>query len=210
VTEQPFIAVTGMGVAMSTPDQCRLQVALTCMTETAAEALTKCAEMASTAIAALGEVTLEQRDVQTGGLSVHDYHDQTRQRVTAKIGSYQLDITVQPIDGVGSVLAALGSSAGDGLQIRGIQLCVRDQEPLKSEARRLAVEDAQKKATELSRAAGFRLGAILALEEDDARSAVPQVRYARAMSASSGPTVPIEPGEVSAVSSITLTYAIAP
>jgi uncharacterized protein len=210
VPEQPFIAVTGMGVAMSTPDQCKLQVALTCMTENAAEALAKCAEMASMAIAAIGEMTLEQRDVQTVGLSVHDYRDQTGQRVTAKMGSYQLDIAVQPVDGVGSVLAALGFSAGDGLQIRGIQLCVRDPEPLKSEARRLAVEDAQKKARELSQAAGFRLGVILALEEDDVRSAVPRGRYARVMAASSGPTVPIEPGDVSVVSSITLTYAIEP
>jgi uncharacterized protein len=210
VPEQPFIAVTGMGVAMSTPDQCKLQVALTCMTEGAADALTECAEMASMAIAAIGEVALEQRDVQAAGLSVHDYHDQSKQRVTAKVASYQLDITVQPIDGVGSVLAALGSSAGDGLQIRGIQLCVRDSDPLRSEARRLAVEDAQKKAMELSQAAGFRLGVILSLEEDDPRSAVPRVRYARVMAASSSPTVPIEPGEVSAVSSITLTYAIEP
>jgi len=210
VPEQPFIAVTGTGVAMSTPDQCKLQVALNCMTENAADALTKCAEMASMAIAAVGEVALEQRDVQTVGLSVHDYHDQSKQRVTAKIGTYQLEIVIQPIDGVGSVLAALGSSAGDGLQVRGIQLSVRDPEPLKSEARRLAVKDAQKKAMELSQAAGFRLGVILALEDDNARSPIPQVRYARAMAASSGPTVPIEPGEVSAVSSITITYAIEP
>jgi uncharacterized protein YggE len=210
VPEQPFIAVTGTGVAMSTPDQCRLQIALNCMTDNAADALTKCAEMASTAIAAVGEVDLEQRDVQTVGLSVHDYHDQSKQRVTAKVGTYQLEIIVRPIDGLGSVLAALGSSAGDGLQVRGIQLSVRDPEPLKREARRLAVDDAQRKAAELSQAAGIRLGVILALEDHDGRSLGPQVRYARTMQASSGPTVPIEPGEVSAVSSISITYAIEP
>ena len=206
--ERPFIAVTGTGVATSTPDQCKLQVALNCMTENAPDALSKCAEMASMAIAAVGEVALEQRHVQTIGLSVHDYHDQNMQRVTAKIGSYQLEIAIQPVDGVGSVLAALGSSAGDGLQVRGIQLCVRDPEPLKKEARRLAVEDAQKKAMEFSQAAGFRLGVVLALEDDAAPSIFPQGRYARVMAASSGPSLPIEPGEVSAVSSIKITYAI--
>jgi uncharacterized protein YggE len=162
------------------------------------------------AIAAVGEVHVEQRDVQTVGLSVHEYHDQSNQRVTAKIGTYQLEVTVRPVDGVGSILAALGTSAGDALQVRGIQLSVRDPEPLRSDARRLAVEDAQKKAVELSQAAGIRLGAILAIEDDNARSRVPQVRYARAMAASSGPTVPIEPGEVSAVSTIMITYAIEP
>ena len=208
--DQPFIAVTGTGVASASPDQCKLQIALNCMDDNAADALTKCAEIASMAIAAIGEVDVEQRDVQTVGLSVHEYHDQSNQRVTAKIGTYQLEVTVRPVDGVGSILAALGTSAGDALQVRGIQLSVRDPEPLRSDARRLAVEDAQKKAVELSQAAGIRLGAILAIEDDNARSRVPQVRYARAMAASSGPTVPIEPGEVSAVSTIMITYAIEP
>jgi uncharacterized protein len=208
VPEKPLVVVSGTGVATGTPDQCRLHVALTCMTENAADALTRCADMASTAIAAVAELPLQQRDVQTVGLSVHDYQDHGNQRVTAKIGTYQLEIVVQPVDGVGSVLAVLGASAGDGLQVHRVQLSVRDAEPLKSEARRLAVEDARKKALEFSQAAGIRLGMILALEEDTARSLVPQGRFVRAMAASAGPTVPIEPGEVSAVSSITITFAI--
>ncbi len=197
-----------MGLATGIPDQCKLQISLNCIDENAADALTKCGEIASLAIAAIGDVNIEQQDVQTVGLSVHDYHDQSKQRVTAKIGTYQLEVTIRPVDGVGSILAAVGSAVGDALLIRGIQLSVRDPEPLRSEARRLAVEDARKKAVELSHAAGIRLGAILALEDDSAQSRIPQVRYARVMAASSNPTVPIEPGEVSVVSSITITYAI--
>jgi uncharacterized protein YggE len=210
VPDQPFLAVVGMGVATGTPDQCKVQIALDCMDDNAVNALTKCAATASIAIAAIGEVDVEHRDVQTVGLSVRDYHDQSKQRVSGMIGTYQLEVTVRPVDGVGSILAALSAAAGDALQVRGIQLGVRDPEPLRSQARRLAVEDAQKKAVELSQAAGIRLGAILAVEDDSARSRVPQVRYARAMAASSGPTVPIEPGEVSSVSTIMITYAIEP
>ncbi len=209
VPDQRFIAVSGIGVASGTPDQCKVRVALSCMTDSAADALSRCAEMASMAIAAIGEIDIEQLDVQTTGISVQDFSDRSKLRGTAKVGTYQLEVIVAPIDGVGSVLAALGSVAGDALQVHGIQLTVRDPEPLKSEARRLAVEDAQKKAGELSRAAGFRLGAILTLEDGNAQSRGPQLHYARVMAASSaGPTVPIEPGEVSAVSTITMTYAI--
>ncbi len=208
--DQPFIAVVGMGVATGAPDQCRLQIALNCMTDNAGDALARCAELAATAIAAIGEADVEECDVQTVGLSVHDFHDQSKQRVTAKIGTYQLSVTVSPIEAVGPILANVGTSAGDALQVREIQLSVRDPEPLKSEARRLAVQDAQKKALELAQAAGIRLGAILALEEDSARPGVPTVRRAMAASGGSSPTVPIEPGEVSAVSMITITYAVGP
>ena len=99
--------------------------------------------------------------------------------------------------------------AGDALAVRGYQLGVRDPEPLRSLARRLAVEDAKRRADELSEAAGIRLGPIVALE--DGAAAPPQAGWrAKAMAASAPSTVPIEPGEVSASSTVTITYAIAP
>jgi uncharacterized protein YggE len=209
VPDQPFIAVVGTGVASASPDQCKLQIALNCMDDNAADALTKCAEMASMAIAAVGDVDVEQRDIRTTGLSLQDFFDQSKQRVTARIATYQLEVTIRPVDGVGSVLAALAASAGDSLQVRGIQLGVRDPEPMRSEARRLAVEDAKRKAAELSQSAGMRLGAILSIEDDRARSQVSS-RLMSGHFAAAATSVPIEPGEVSAVSSIMITYAIEP
>jgi uncharacterized protein YggE len=207
--DQPFIAVVGTGVATGIPDQCKLQIALNSMSENAADALTTCAEIASMAIAAVSAVDVEQRDIRTTGLSLQDFFDQSKQRVTARIATYQLEVTIRPVDGVGSVLAALAASAGDSLQVRGIQLGVRDPEPMRSEARRLAVEDAQRKAAELSQSAGIRLGSILSIEDDRARSQV-SARLSSGLFAAAASSVPIEPGEVSAVSSITITYAIEP
>jgi uncharacterized protein len=210
VPEQPYVAVSGTGVATGIPDQCNLQVALNYMAADAADALTHCADIASMVIAAVREVDVEQRDVQTTGLSLQDHFDQSKQRVTARIATYLLDVTVRPVEGVGRILAALGTSAGDALQVRGIRLSIHDPEPLKREARRLAVGDAQRKALELSQAAGLRLGTILSLEEDGIQSRVPLPRRAMPMSASMASGVPIEPGEVSAVSTVTVTYAIEP
>jgi uncharacterized protein YggE len=209
VPDQPFIAVVGSGVATGIPDQCKLQIALNSMSENAADALTTCAEIASMAIAAVSAVDVEQRDIRTTGLSLQDFFDQSKQRVTARIATYQIEVTIRPVDGVGSVLAALAASAGDSLQVRGIQLGVQDPEPLRREARRLAVEDAQRKAAELSQSAGIRLGSILSIEDDRARSQV-SARLSSGHFAAAATTVPIEPGEVSAVSSIMITYAIEP
>jgi uncharacterized protein len=208
VPDQAFIAVVGTGVATGIPDQCKLQIALNSMKESAAEALTTCAEIASTAIAAIGDVAVEHHDVQTTGLSLQDWFDKDQRSVTARVATYQLEVTIRPVDGVSSVLAALAASTGDALQVRGIRLGVRDPEPMRIEARRLAVEDARRKAVELSQSAGIGLGSILAMEDDGARSQVSYRLASRAMFASGAPNIPIEPGEVSAVSSITVTYAI--
>jgi uncharacterized protein YggE len=210
VSDQPFIAVVGTGVATGIPDQCQLQVALNSTKESAADALATCAELASMAIAAVGAVDVDHHEVQTKGLSLQDSFDQDKRRVTARVATYQLEVTIRPVDGVGTVLAALAASAGDALQVRGIQLGVTDPEPMKSVARRLAVEDARRKATELSQSTGIRLGSILAIEEDGARSQASYRPTSRAMSVTAASGVPIEPGEVSAVSSITITYAIEP
>jgi uncharacterized protein len=209
VVEQAHLTVVGSGVAAGAPDQCQLQVALTCMTDDSAGALSTCAELASKAIAAIGEVDGAQCDVQTTGISVQDFFDKSHQRVTAKVGTYELRITVRPIDSVGSTLTALGAVAGDALAVRGFQLGVRDPEPLRSEARRLAVEDAKRRAVELSSAAGVGLGSLLSLE-DGAGSFPPSPRRATTMSFSTAADVPIHGGEVSASSSVTMTYAIAP
>jgi uncharacterized protein YggE len=210
VTDQPFLAVVGNGVATGIPDQCQLQVALNSMKESATDALATCAEIASMAIAAVGAVDVDHHEVQTKGLSLQDWFDQDKRHVTARVATYQLEVTVRPIDGVGAVLAALAASAGDALQLRGMQLGVTDPEPMRRVARRLAVEDAKRKASELSQSAGVRLGSILAIEDDGARSQASYRLSARAMSVTAASSVPIEPGEVSAVSSITITYAIEP
>jgi len=203
------VTVVGTGIATGTPDQCQLQVALTCTSDDAAIALSTCGELAAKAIAAVGEVDGAHCDVQTTGISVQDFFDKGQMRVTAKIGTYELRVTVRPIGNVGRVLTVLGSVAGDALSTRGFQLSVRDPEPLRRESRRLAVMDARTRAVELSEAAGIDLGPILALE-DGAAPPGPTVRYARTMSFGAAADVPVAPGEVSATSTVTITYAISP
>jgi len=209
VAEQRSVVVTGTGVASGTPDQCRISVALNHMAESAADALAGTAERATTAIAALGDVRAEQCEARTVGLSLQDFFDKAQQTVTARIGSYQLELVVRPIDAAGAVLAVVSAAVGDALQIRGLTLGVADPEPLKSEARRLAVRDARRRATELAQEAGLRLGAVVSVS-DQAPGPVTTGFRATAMAATASgvPNVPIEAGTVSASSVVTLVYAI--
>jgi len=205
----PIIAVTGMGHASASPDQCRVHISLNHFAETAADALAVTADLATKAIAALADVQIEQCEVQTVGLSVQDFFDQAQQKVTAHIGSYQLDVIVRPIAEAGGVLASLSSTVGDALQVRGINLTIEDPEPLRSRARRLAIQDAKRRAAEIADEAGVRLGAILSIQDENA-GRINYVQQARPMSGhiAASANVPIEAGNVSASSAVTLIYAI--
>jgi uncharacterized protein len=210
MAEQPTIAVTGTGHARGSPDQCKLHISLNHLAETAADALAVTAELATKAIAALADAAIEQCVVHTVGLSVQDFFDQSQQKVTAHIGSYQLDVVVRPIDEAGGVLASLSSTVGDALQIRGINLTIEDPEPLRSQARRLAIKDAKRRAAEISDDVGVRLGPILSIQDENAGPGSFAQERARRMSGHVAATanVPIEAGNVSEFSAITLIYAI--
>ena len=208
MTEQPTIAVTGTGLANGSPDQCRLRISLNHFAESTADALDMTAELATRAIAALAGMHAEQCEARTVGLSVQDFFDKTQQKVTAHVGSYQLDLVVRPIDHAGQVLAALSSVVGDALQVQGINLAVQDPEPLKSDARRSAIRDAKKRAVEIAEEVGVQLGPILSIQDEtaDPFGFTDRVRPMSAYAAAAN--VPIEAGNVSVSSTVTLVYAI--
>ena len=213
MSEQSTIAVTGMGVASGTADECRIYISLNHVAESAAAALEHTAEIATKAIEALADVEAEHCEARTVGLSVHDFFDQSQQKVTAHVGSYQLELIVRPIDAAGSVLAALSSVVEDALQIRGITLGIEDPEPLQSRARRLAMQDAKRRAVELADEAGVSLGALVSIHDEYASPSPFNFAHTAArmpMAASAAANMPIEAGPVSASSSVTLVYVIEP
>ena len=212
MSEQPTIVVVGTGTTTGVPDQCVATVALNAIGTTPAEALDLCAAAADRAVAALVHEGVERRDVRMTNLSVQDFFDQAAQKVTSRLGSYQLEITVRSLGKVAGVVAALSDAAGDSLQIRSLHLTLSECEPLRQEAMRLAVGNAMAKAHELSDVAGLQLGEILQIQDHGAPGGpqYPVRRLAMETSGQMGPTMPIEPGEISASASVTMTLSISP
>jgi uncharacterized protein YggE len=207
--DQRTLVVVGTGTATGTPDQCVLHIALNGMGATPSEALEICSTAAAGAIEALVEMGVGRDDVRTVNLSLQDFFDQAQQKVTARIGSHQIEVTVRDLGQVGRVIAALSDATGDALQIRSMQLGVQDAEPMQREARRDAVRGAQEKAIQLSEAAGVRLGAIASVEDGEAGAiANPSARAMSLSSGNMGASMPVEPGQVSVLSKVTITYAL--
>jgi uncharacterized protein len=201
------LVVGGTGVISGIPDQCVLHISLNGVGSTPAETLDICSTAAEAAIKATVDAGVARDDIRTMNLSVQDRFDQSQQKVTARVGSYQLQVTVRDLTDLSRVLAVLSEAAGDTLQIRSIQLGLKDAEPVRREARRLAVRDARGRAQDLAGAAQITLGRIIGVEDGDISG--PSGRSAIAVSSASRASMPVEPGEVSIGASVVITYAIA-
>ncbi len=205
--------VVGEATSTGAPDRCVVHAGLNVMAATAGEAVTQVSEVVTRALTVLRDEGTDASDMRTTNLTVQDFFDQREQRATARIASYQLEVTVRRPDDVGRILGSLTEAVGESFQIRGLQLTLGDPEPLRRTARRLAVEDAQTKAAELAEAAGVHLGAILSIEETTAPQAGAGFGHAFGSMASAAgpmvvPPVPLEPGMLSVTSRVALTYAL--
>ena len=209
--EPRTLVVTGEGVAHGTPNRCVVHLALNVMADTASDALDRLADLASRAVQAMLDQGLQRRDVQTSNLSLNDFFDREKQRVTARVAGYSMTVRTRSVEEVGPVLAALSEVAGDLLQVQRLQLEVSDYEALRASARRDAVVDAAARARQLAEAAGVTLGRILEITEGQLPRGGRPVRFAAAMATSAGgaQAMPIEPGEVTSTIAVTVTYALA-
>ena len=139
-------------------------------------------------------------------VSVLDYRDPGRREVTARLGSYQLNVRVRGLDALSDVVGKLTTAAGDALQNKAMPLMVSDPEPLRREARILAVRDARTKANELAQAAGRQLGSIVSIEEGSGSATFPKA--IRTAAAASSSPIPVEPGESTVGASVTVTFEL--
>ncbi len=205
------LIVVGEGSATGTPDQCVLHAALNVVADTAAEAIGRLATLATQVLDSLRQHGLEEADVRTTNLRVQDFFDQAQQRVTARFGSYQIEVVIQDLEAIGELVALLSAVASESFQLQALQLRIAEPEPLRRQARIRAMDDARSKAQQLAEAAGVRLGRIVSIQQGadpgPLRQLVPTATAAR-MGPGAMPTVPVEPGSLSIAERLTLTYEI--
>jgi uncharacterized protein len=209
VPDPARLVVVGEGSATGTPDQCVLHAALNVVADTAEEAIDRLAVLATGVLDSLQQNGVDEGDVRTTNLRVQDFFDQAQQRVTARFGSYQLEVVVRDRERLGELVALLSAVASESFQLQALQLRIGEPETLRREARNRAMDDARNKAQQLADAAGVRLGRIALIQQGTEPGPVPQA-FATAAWVGPGatPPVPVQPGSLSIAERLTLTYEI--
>lgn len=220
--ENDTLTVEGQGKAYMSPDMAYIDVGVTADAETSEEAVEEGSKKMENVTEALKSFGVEEKDIQTTNYSVYPKYkwiplDQTNVEDGFTF-SQSVKVRIRDFEKIGEGLAEV-TKAGANL-VGGVYFDIENNEKVKAEARKKAVEDARKKAEAISEETGIRLGKVvnfwesggdvfygkggggMAYQEERAMSmdaALPTANIA--------PPV-ISPGEQEVIMSVSLTYEI--
>ncbi len=201
------ITVTGEGRVDAAPDMATVSLGVVTEGSTAAEAMAANSIQLAAVLEQLKMGGIEDRDIQTSGLSLNPNWQQTEADPTPRIMGYQasnmLSVRVRKLDQLGTVLDKTISDGANSFN--GLSFGLSDPEPAMNEARKRAIADAQGRARLLTQAAGLTLGPVVSISEGGGFGG-PQPMYR--MDAAAASPVPVAAGEVSTVASVTMVFEL--
>lgn len=204
------LSVTGEGVIEASPDMATVSLGVTTEGDTAKAAMDSNNSQLAMVIEHLKSAGVEDRDIQTTGLSLgprYDYNTTNssgQNVINGYIATNMVTVRVRALEGLGAVLDAAVSDGANTLN--GVTFGLQDPAPQTDAARKLAVESARHKAELYAEAAGVKLGDILSITDQSSYSQpMPMAMGAVAFDKAA---VPVASGSLSLSSSVQMTFAI--
>jgi uncharacterized protein YggE len=203
------VTVTGRGRASAVYDEATLRLAASARAANPSDATAR----ATYAMAAMREAVLaggaQESALSTTHVSLSPVHDPWP-TVSAYEASLSLSVRLSDLTRVGSLLVAAVDAGGDGARVDGIWFSHRDAAELERAARDSAFADARAKAEQYAGLAGQVLGEVRhVVEAELGGGAVPRGMKSMAM-ASEAAGAPIDAGEGTVTSVVTVTWALGP
>ncbi len=204
-----LITVTGLGEASGEPDLASVSIGVRSEGATPGEAMAKNSQLMTTTIEALRSLGVDAKDLQTASLTINpefDYRESRSQpRITGYTAQNTLNVRIRNIERTGAILDEAVKAGAN--QLNALRFGFADSQSLLDAARVDAVEDAKRKAALYAKAAGVTLGPVITIREGAAPSPVVVERRFRAEAAQAD-VAPIETGETTLSSTVTLVFEI--
>ena len=200
-----LVTVTGEATVEVAPDTATIRIGVSSQDKTAREASDANAKRMIAVLEAIKSNGIAERDIQTSRLSLQPQYD-TSKAGTARLTGFQAtnQVTVRMRD-IGKLAAVVDSAIAAGAnEMSGIEFVVSEQSKLLDQARDDAMADAHRKAELYARAAGAKLGRVVAIWEEGS----PQPP--RPMQALRAGAVPVAPGEQTLRAAVTVSYELGP
>jgi len=204
------ITVTGSGVAYGAPDIAVAQIGVQSRSPEPAAALDDANAKMTAIMAALKELGIADKDIQTSNFSVYAQNDVDPQTGQPK-GTFTytventVSITMRDLTKVGQVLSQVVAAGANN--IYGVSYTVSDQSKLEAEARDKAMADAKARAEQLAKAAGVSLDQPTTISEFT-NGPQPLVRMDVAQGAAVAKSVPVASGQIQVNLQVNVTYLI--
>jgi uncharacterized protein YggE len=190
------ISLTGHGEVRVAPDLVVVTVGVMSQGATAAEALSTNTASMNAVFETLKTAGIEAKDIQTSNFMVQPRYDYDKNTQPPKLVGYDVSnnvtITVRQIDALGSLLDKLVTAGSN--QIQGVMFQVAKPDAALDVARKLATEDATRKAKLYAGAMGVSIGQVLSISEGVHYERPMQTRM-KTSAAPMAEAVPIAAGE---------------
>ena len=188
---QVGVWVNGVGTVVTKPDIANLSLGVEAKSATVSKARNQAALAMNAIVEFLIAKGVAERDIRTESFNispqysyqekVDSYGTRTNQRV---LTGYQVvntaSVKVRNLSKVGALLDGAVKAGRDLVRVNGIRFSVDDPDPLKVQARHLAVQQAVQKAEELTQSAGVTLGRLVYISESSSTPIHSTVEAARA------------------------------
>jgi uncharacterized protein YggE len=203
------VIVSGEGSVTVVPDQAQIRSGVTTSAKTVKEASDTNAKVMTGIVAALLDSGIAQRDVRTSQFSIEPVYVSASVPTGPKLSGYrvsnQVDVKVREISQIGDILDRLVRAGAT--DIANITFLVSEPEKPLDQAREAAIANARHKAELYARAAGVRLGRVAWIT--DTPNYAPQLPFGATIEKPMQRQVPIERGEQTLRTGITVGFEIA-
>jgi uncharacterized protein YggE len=166
-TVRRSVRATGEGSVSVRPDAARVSIAVVKQAASAGDAASQNATAAAAVIAAVRQLLGQNADIRTSSYSLTANYSVPRDGAPAQIIGYTATNVIEAVAAdptlAGRVIdTAIGAGAN---RINNVQLFLRDEEPSRAQALRVAAQRARARADAIALGVGVRLGQVLNAEQ---------------------------------------------
>ena len=211
------IAATGPVIELSvtqrldsTPDTARIGTGVTTNAPTAQQALRDNAVKMDALVKKIKSLGIADRDIQTSGINispVYNYRDQSEPQLTGYNASNQVQIDIQDMKNLGSIIDQLVAAGANNLN--GPYFSLDNDSEVKNEARKQALTKGRAQALDYARLNGYGDVRVLQVSESlsgDGDYAPQQRGFAKASVMAEAAPTPVQPGQVGTSVTVNITY----
>jgi len=201
-------SVTGVGKATVVPDIARVNVGISATGPTVKQTQNDINTVINKVSEAIKKLGIDSKDVKTNSYSVNPTYDYNNGKQTIQGYSAQtnLMVTIRDTAKANSVIDTATQNGAN--EVGGITFDVDDKTKAQNEARKLAVEDAKRKAKDASSIAGFTLGNIINYQESFDGNTEPRPYLMADKAVSGSAPTQLEEGSTDISVTVTLSYEI--
>lgn len=159
------IAVQGEGKVFAQPDVFQLDITVSKLANSTADAQTQTKQIMDQVISIAKNLGIESKDIQTTNLSIYPEYDYNNSIQTVKgyRATHSLTLKIRKLDTVDAIIPKI--SFDNNIQIASMRYDIDDKTPFYSLARKLAYAKAQQKAKELAELATVSLDKAISISD---------------------------------------------